>query len=139
MIIQIALLRYFPYKLSSLVAKKIKSKALAADGTLQCTLNSKPKCTKKSGGAGLTITLTSFVPRYGQLYVNSEVLIENARTYLWGKNPQTCAKVRTFWWVFLPHLLDTEGAKNPPKCANLAQFDLSGAAGFTGLLICERR
>ena len=32
MSIQIALLRYFPYKLSSLVAKKIKSKALAADG-----------------------------------------------------------------------------------------------------------
>ena len=77
--------------------------------------------------------------RYGQLYVNSEVLIENARTYLWGKNPQTCAKVRTFWWVFLPHLMDTEGAKNPPKCANLAHFDLSAAAGSTGLLICERR
>ena len=80
-----------------------------------------------------------FLLRYGQLYVNSEVLIENARTYLWGKNPQNCAKVRTFWWVFLPHLMDTEGAKNPPKCANLAHFDLSDAAGSTGLLICERR
>ena len=35
MSIQIALLRYFPYKLSSLVAKKIKSKALAADCALE--------------------------------------------------------------------------------------------------------
>ena len=38
MSIQIALLIYFPYKLSSLVAKKIKSKALAADGTKQTHL-----------------------------------------------------------------------------------------------------